>query len=151
MEGRRIAVGSTTYFVSGCEIPGSRELPWLDEECDAFVAILEPGRLKTGLADDIAVRLVRLRTDWVETMGGRSEFLHDHIDNWSVAIGRQVKVGDGSPMTAWHEDIASMEGMTDYIGLGGLGASDNKLVVVVGPDDSASLFASSLARAVTTR
>ena len=65
-----------------------------------------------------------------------------------MAVGRQLRVGDGSPMTAWHDDLTELDAMLDYISLGRLGASVNKLVLVVGPEQSASLFAARLGNAL---
>ena len=138
--------GSITYVVASQEVPRRDQLPWLDSECDAFVAILTDGLLTDEVAKAVSTRLVELPTDWIETMGSRAEFLHDRIDNASVAAGRQARVGEGNPMTAWHEDLSDMNAMIEYVRLGGLGASNNKLVVVIGPEAASSQFADGLRR-----
>jgi hypothetical protein len=53
-----------TYLISGHEARWCEQLPWQEDECDAFIAILEPERLIREVADDLSVELVRLRTDW---------------------------------------------------------------------------------------
>jgi len=96
------------------------------------------------LAPMIAEDLVRLPTDWIDIMGTGSEWLHDVIDRAAVAIGRQDRVGDGIPMTAWHDDLRDMAAMIDFLRLGGLGGTDHKLVVVVGDAPSTVGFADGL-------
>ena len=144
MEHILIAAGPTTYLVSDQEVPRRNQLPWRGEECDAFVAILDAGRLTDQLAEKVSFGLLGLRIDWVETMGRRSEFLHDCVDKASMAVGRQIEIGDGRPMTAWHEGLADIEPMIEYIRLGGQGASEYKLVLVIGPEHSAAAFADRL-------
>ena len=73
----------TIYLISDNEVPSLDQLPWSDEQCDAFVAILESAHLTHELARDIASGLVGVRTDWIETMGNGAEFLHDLIDRCS--------------------------------------------------------------------
>lgn len=144
MKSSTVILGSITYFITDCAAPPRDKLPWRDDECDAFVAILDAEFLTEQMARDVSRQIVSLRLDWVETMGKRAEFLHDSIDNASVSAGRQGKAGDGDPMTAWHEGLADIRGMVDYLKLGGLGASDNKLVVVLGPEHGVSLLADEL-------
>jgi hypothetical protein len=139
-----IIAGSTTYFISDHNVPAREQLPWREEECDAFIAILDPEGLTDEKAREACLGLIRLRTDWIETMGNRAEFFHDLIDNTSVAIGRQSRIGDGDPMTAWHDHFPGLAEMIDYVKLGGHGASENKLIVVIGPDFAAALFAERL-------
>ncbi len=138
-----VHAGSTTYFITDV-VPRPDELPWGSEECDAFVAILDPQLLTGQLATDLSLRIVGLTVDWVETMGEKAESLHDSIDNASVLIGRQKRVGDGIPMTAWHQDLSHVDQMRDYLVLGGHGGTENKLVVVIGPEGSAALLAERL-------
>jgi len=141
-----VIVDSTTYCICRGQVPTTYQLPWGDEECDAFVAILDPQMLNAVLAAQLAKGLVDLDTDWVETMGKKSEYLHDTVDLASVAAGRQTKVGDGSPMTVWDDDMTDFEAMVDYVQLGGQGAFDNKLVIVVGPKSAAVAFADRIGR-----
>ena len=134
----------TTYLVVHEHVPRVQDLAWFDSECDAFVAILDGVRLTDDVADKVATGLVALPTDWIETMGSRSEALHDRIDATSVAIGRQPQVGNGDPMTAWHDDKLDLRAMVEWIALGGHGAADCKLVVVVGSAKVALKFEGAL-------
>jgi hypothetical protein len=136
--------GSTAYVLSRNIVPLSDRLPWRDEECDAVVAILEPEFLTDTLADELASSLVALNTDWVETLGKNAESLHDLIDRRSVVLGRQNEVGEGNPMTGWHEELGTSEEMADFIRLGGLGLTENKLVIVVGSERGAARFITKL-------
>lgn len=61
------------------------------------------------MGEDIAREIVAANTDWVHTTGVHAEWLHDLIDQTSVMVGRQVKVGDGSPMTAWFSNSKTIE------------------------------------------
>jgi hypothetical protein len=130
-----------TYFISHLKVPSPEKLPWRKRECDAFVAILAPELLTDELAVEVSASLVRLCTDWVETMGGRSEYLHDMVDIASVEAAMQAHVGDGNPMTAWHDDMRDVQAMSEYLRSGGLGATDNKLVVVVGSEEATACLA----------
>jgi hypothetical protein len=96
------------------------------------------------LADQVSIGLLKLHTDWIETMGRGSESLHDRIDEKSVALGAQAQVGGGRPMTAWHEEFDDLDVMAEYVRLGGQGASRYKLVFVIGPEHSAAYFADRL-------
>jgi hypothetical protein len=144
--GIHVLFGSITCVVASQDVPRRDQLPWQDAECDAFVAILADGLLTDQVTKAVSTSLVELPTDWIETMGSRAEFLHDRIDDASVAVGRQNRVGEGSPMTAWHEDLADINAMIEYVRLGGLGASNNKLVVVIGPEAASQQFADRLGR-----
>lgn len=140
-----ITIGGTNYFVLNGMVPAQTDLPWDDEECDAFVAVLD-GKLLDAVANELSFGLVRLRTDWVEMLGEKAELLHDLVDEASVRAGREKTVGDGNPMTAWHEDLSKMMEMVEYVKLGGLGSSNNKLVIVVGPPHGAEMLADELSR-----
>ncbi|MBN2513795.1 MAG: hypothetical protein JXB18_12725 [Sedimentisphaerales bacterium] len=59
--------------------------------------------------------LVLKNTYWFYTLGPKSEWLHDQIDLASVRSGRQKTVGDGSPMTSWHEDVNTYAEMADFV------------------------------------
>lgn len=73
---------------------------------------------------------------WAEVLGVEAERLHDAIDEASVAIGRQLKVGDGSPMTTWKTfsriGPSERSAIAEYIATGGQGETDVKLIVVFG-------------------
>ncbi|HUA20269.1 MAG TPA: hypothetical protein VMU80_16200 [Bryobacteraceae bacterium] len=136
----------THYVVVERRAPVTDELPWKGEECDAFVIVLDGNLLSNELAAEIAEGLVQLPVDWIETMGDRCEYLHDLIDEVSVSIGRQGKVGEGDPMTAWHEEFSDEEEMVSYIRMGGHGAAEKKIVVVVGPEHRAAAIAHEIAQ-----
>ena len=135
-----MTVGSTQYAISDREVPSRGQLPWGDQTCDAFIAILEPELLTDRFAQELSLGLVGLQTDWIEAMGGKSEFLHDCIDGASVQVGRQMRVGEGNPMTAWHDEFSDIESMINYIRIGGQGASDFKLILLIGSERSQSVF-----------
>jgi hypothetical protein len=122
-----IRTGDACLYVCPFRVEYLRSLPWRAELFDAFVISLEDEDASERTRDAIA-ELVRLNNDWVETFGIAAERLHDDIDEASVAVGRQRAVGDGSPMTAWHDDLTSLERIVDYIRRGGHGSCDYKLV-----------------------
>jgi len=121
----------TAYLVTERKAPTIDQLPWNVEESDAFVVVLDGELLSDELAAEIAESLVKLPVDWIEIIGPRTEYLHDLIDEASVAIGRQPKVGDGNPMTAWHQ-FSDLYETVSYLRVGGLGATERKIVVVIG-------------------
>jgi hypothetical protein len=107
--------------------------------------MLDAMLLSDELAGEIAAEIVKLPVDWVEIFGSRCEYLHDRIDVASVSIGRQEKVGDGSPMTAWHNHLSEIEDIVSYIRTGGQGSAGTKIVVVIGPEHSADNVAERIA------
>ena len=135
----------TTYVVAQGNVPEANQILSTTEEFDAFVITLDSELLSEELADAIAARIVRLPVDWVETFGPRCEYLHDRIDAASVSIGRQEKVGDGSPMTAWHEHLSNIDDIVSYIRTGGQGTAETKIVVVIGREQSADTIARRIA------
>jgi hypothetical protein len=108
-------------------------LPWLLEEFDAIVLVTDETILTPELAQTIADRLVNLNNDWIEVLGKKSEFLHDLIDEASVAAGRQGYVGEGLPMTGW-DDEATPTSMLATVERGGHGGNNYKLIVIVADD-----------------
>jgi hypothetical protein len=108
--------------------------------------VLDGKFLPDNLAAEIAEGLVKLPVDGVETFGPRCEFLHDLIDEAAVSIGRQKKVGDGNPMTAWHKQFSDVNEIISYVRTGGQGASERKVVVVVGPMQGSATVAEQIAR-----
>lgn len=128
---------SITYVIAQGSIPDRDKIPWETEECDVFVVTLDGKLLPNNLADEIAIEIVSLPVDWVETFGPRCEYLHDRIDAASVLIGRQEKVGDGSPMTAWHNHLSDIEEIVSYLRTGGQGSAGIKIVLVIGAERSA--------------
>ena len=118
----------------------------ITEECDAFIVALDGEFLSDELVDEIAATIVKLPVDWVETFGPRCEYLHDRIDLASVAAGRQEKVGDGNPMTAWHNRLLNIDEIASYIRAGGHGAAETKIVVLIGAEHSVDLIARKIAQ-----
>jgi hypothetical protein len=106
------------------------ELPWGSEPFDCVVFLCDADGAKR-LTGALCAELARSRVDWVQVAGRAAEELHDAIDRASVAAGRQKKVGDGSPMTSWHEEAESLAAMAEVARLC-LGGQDSVLVLVVG-------------------
>jgi hypothetical protein len=69
--------------------------------------------------------------DWVQVAGSGAQDLHDAIDAAGVTVGRQLAVGEGSPMTSWHEEALAVEEMADVASLC-FGGHERVLVLVVG-------------------
>src|SRR4029453_2131316 len=95
----------TQYFATTATL--IEGLPWGDEQFYAlfFVsASAAPAKVEQALRS-----LVAANTDWIFTAGTQPEFWHDRVDQLSVEVGRQQQVGDGSPMTAWFEEITSLD------------------------------------------
>ena len=132
-----VRAGDNRLYVCPFDVEHLRSLPWGDEPFDVFLVAL--GDAET---DEVARRaiaeLVKLNNDWIETFGVAAERLHDEIDEASVAHGRQTTVGDGRPMTAWHDDLTSDSAVIDYIRRGGHGSCDYKLVAILETDRVAS-------------
>jgi hypothetical protein len=131
----------TTYVIAQGRVPGRNEIRWTIQECDVFVITLDGTLLSDEIISKIAAEIVKLPVDWVETFGPRCEYLHDRIDAASVSMGRQERVGDGCPMTAWHDDLSDIEDIVSYILTGGQGSAETKIVVVIGPEHSADNIA----------
>ena len=96
-------------------------------------------------------KLVALNNDWIETLGPGSETLHDHIDQASVDVGRQTAIGDGFPMTGWDEELVRSDEMAEYITRGGHGASEYKLVLVIGSKKHSIRFAEQMKQQIQLR
>ena len=137
----------TTYLIAQWNSPETGQILSIMEECDAFIVTLDGKFLSDELVDEIAATIVKLPVDWVETFGPRCEYFHDRIDLASVSAGRQEKVGDGNPMTAWHNRFGNIDEIVSYIGAGGHGAAETKIVVLIGPEQSADLIARKIAQA----
>jgi hypothetical protein len=114
--------------------PGfSGQLPWRRAKFDCFV-IPATSNLSPEILEEMAQELVSLNNDWIEVFGPASETIHDMLDNASVFIGRQKAVGEGLPMTAWHEDICELRKVAEYIRSGGHGYQKHKLILILGDD-----------------
>ena len=106
-------------------------LPWGDKQFDVLIPIFDESLLEDETAQSTIDRMILMDTDWFETLGEKSEWLHDYIDHASVRLGRQKAVGDGFPMTAWHTEATTIEKMTHHIRLPH-GASYKYVVYVLG-------------------
>ena len=104
-------------------------LPWERDSFDCVVFLCE------NLPDtaSIAAELAGTAADWIQVAGVGAEALHDAIDRASVTIGRQLAVGDGSPMTSWHEADTTPAQMAQ-VALHCFGGYDHVLVLVVGDE-----------------
>ena len=125
------SAGRQYFAVAG---PISLEAPpWGNAPFDALVFI---GASATDSQVQDALRaLIAANSDWIYTAGSRAKFWHDRVDQLSVEIGRQQRVGDGSPMTACFDEIQSLDQWETSYSFGGC---DYFLFVVVGQEIPAS-------------
>jgi hypothetical protein len=130
-----VGVGSDSagrqYFAMAGPAP-VEPLPWGEAPFDALVFVAA----STADSDVEATlrALIAANTDWIFTAGARAEFWHDRVDQLSVDSGRQQR-GDRRPMTAWFEDIQSLDQWDTSYSFGG---ADYFLFIVVGYDVPAS-------------
>ena len=116
----------SVFFEPGC----LSSLPWGNEQFD--VIILDClDETDANLVDQICGDVVCANTDWVKTTGARAQAWHDALDEMSVRVGRQIRVGDGLPMTSWHDDVRSVSEMADLVVHSALGGCDHLVVVVL--------------------
>jgi hypothetical protein len=106
-------------------------LPWSSGEFECIVLQLEP-QLRQESVLAVAREVALANTEWVHTTGSVAEVLHDAIDEISVSIGGQAAVGDGVPMTAWHDDVITVEQMICFATSVRFGGAENVLVLLVG-------------------
>jgi hypothetical protein len=133
---RKIQADDFEAYVMAYSPGFTQNAPWGRQPFDCFV--LDCGQcLGMRKARELARELALAENDWIETFGPGAEELHDVIDAVSVELGRQPAVGEGSPMTAWHEDVASKDSFADYVALGGLGSQSVKVILVIGSDPEA--------------
>lgn len=107
-------------------------LPWGDDSFDCVVFLCDT-HLGRGTREELSRDLVQANVDWVQVAGSGAEVLHDSIDRTSVAVGRQLAVGDGSPMTSWHEEAQAAEEMAEVAALC-FGSQDRVLILVLGQE-----------------
>jgi|WetSurMetagenome_2_1015567.scaffolds.fasta_scaffold00126_16 hypothetical protein len=100
-------------------------LPWRDEKFDCLIFNLSDDDLMEQAVDELLAK----NCDWIHTAGEGSKYWHDYIDQRSVDLGRQAAVGDGNPMTAWHEEITDFLKLKLTVNFGG---NDYFLIVLVG-------------------
>ncbi len=117
------------------------ELPWGKEEFDVSILIFDQSIALSNSVKKLVEELVRRNSDWFETLGVGAERLHDEIDKAGVRAGRQKAVGDGSPMTAWFEEVTDPKQMAEHSFLGG---SDNRVIVVLGTSKDFNRFVAAI-------
>ena len=127
-----IKVNDYHYYVCDCNDGVIGQLPWIDEMCDVILPIFDKSMVDSKVVQKQIDELILKYTDWFDVFGAKSKWLHDEIDKASVRLGRQKAVGDGSPMTAWHEEIRDYEEMVDNACHGVSGGNDNIIIFVIG-------------------
>src|SRR2546427_620165 len=90
--GRRYYVAR---YTSGC----FRGLPWGRRRFDCGIFVHRSA--SRGKIEDCIREVVRQNNDWVCTYGADAEAWHDRVDEASVEIGRQKRVGDGVQSRHW--------------------------------------------------
>jgi len=123
-----------TYFAVEYENGCLSTLPWGVEQFDCLILKNDNDEKMNQAIDELLAK----NCDWVHTAGKESEYWHDYIDQRSVDLGRQAAIGDGNPMTAWHEEMTGPEKWTPIINCGG---SDYFLIVLVGFTDIEKVLA----------
>ncbi len=115
-------------YRSGC----LAALPWGGQPFDCVVFLCDHAQAQVARVE-LSCELARTNVDWVQVAGSGAEELHDTVDRASVTVGRQRAVGDGSPMTSWHEDARAVDEMADVAALC-FGVHERVLVLVVGQE-----------------
>ena len=113
-------------------------LPWGDQMFDCVLVSIDSDAARR-LANSFSDAIVRRAVDYVQTTGVHAELLHDFVDEASVDAGVQHAVGDGHPMTTWHEDALSLDEMCEVAALC-FGGADQVLCVVVGTEHDQQAF-----------
>src|SRR5438034_3293387 len=83
-----------------------RTLPWGRRRFDCGIFVHWSASRES--VEHCIQEAVRRNNDWVCTYGADAEAWHDRVDHASVEIGRQKRVGDGSPMTAWFDEVTRL-------------------------------------------
>lgn len=84
-----------------------RAFPWRKSRFDVGIFVHPSARdeeVEACIRD-----LIGQNNDWISTFGADSKRWHDCIDRVSVETGRQKHIGDGNPMTAWLEKVATLK------------------------------------------
>jgi len=129
---------SAALYYPGCVAA----LPWGDEPFDCVIFLCDTGQAE-AVREDLSREIARANVDWVQVAGIGSEELHDAVDRASVAVGRQKAVGDGSPMTSWHDEASSIEQMAK-VAASCFGGEDRVLVLVVGREQDLAASAAAV-------
>jgi len=118
----------TAYFAVKYEPGCLNALPWGHEKFDCLIFKQGNDDLMKHATDELLTK----NCDWIHTAGEDPRYWHDYIDQRSVNLGRQAAVGDGNPMTAWHDDMVNPEKWESTINFGG---SNYFLILLVGFTD----------------
>lgn len=122
-------------------------LPWGEQQFDCVLVVADDAEMRR-LVGSFAEEIVRHAVDYVQTTGAHAELLHDSIDAASVGAGVQDVVGDGRPMTAWHDDARSLAEMCEVAALC-FGSADAVLCVIVGSEQDRHAFVALLRARLT--
>jgi hypothetical protein len=136
-----------SFFAAVFDGPAISPLPWGDVQFDCVLVCADPPRA-LRLAEAFASAIVTCTVDWVQVTGPDAEYIHDLVDQASVRAGVQSEVGDGRPMTSWHEDARSPTAQAE-VAHHCHGASDYVLCLVVGSDSEYRAFTEALSRSLT--
>jgi hypothetical protein len=112
-------------------------LPWGKREFNVFILSFDKTIADSKKVGILIDSLVRRKTDWFDVLGIRAEKLHDKIDRSGVRLGRQKKVGDGSPMTGWFEETTKVKDMAEHIWAS---CGDNIIIVILGSQNDFNRF-----------
>ncbi|MBT64909.1 MAG: hypothetical protein CML13_17050 [Puniceicoccaceae bacterium] len=120
-----------TYFACDYSEGVLSNLPWEDEQFDClfFPALPVDEPAYTSAIEEI----LKKNIDWVFTCEPDSERWHDVVDKMAVVLGCQQEIGDGSPMTAWFDEVKKIE---DWDAAYNHGGSDYFLFVFISAEDS---------------
>jgi hypothetical protein len=135
-----------SFFAAIFDAPPIAPLPWGNAEFDCILVCADPAKA-TLLAESFATAIVRCAVDWVQVTGPGSERIHDLVDEASVRAGVQAAVGDGHPMTSWHEEAVSPSAHAE-VARHCHGASDYVLCLVAGSESHYSEFIEALSRSL---
>jgi hypothetical protein len=123
------------YYAVRYEPGCFRRLPWGRRRFDCGIFVHPSASYEN--VEQCLQEVVRHNSDWICTYGADAEAWHDRVDHASVEIGRQKRVGDGSPMTAWFDEVTRLRdldmarcygGFTFLLVLVGFPADLNKTV-----------------------
>ncbi|MGJ8640870.1 MAG: hypothetical protein ACSHYA_15880 [Opitutaceae bacterium] len=120
-----------TYFACDYTEGFLSNLPWGDDQFDCLFFPASP--IDESAYAKAVEEILKKHIDWVFTCEPNSERWHDLLDEMAVALGRQKEIGDGSPMTAWFDEIKKIEDWDTSYNYGG---SDYFLFVFISASDS---------------
>jgi hypothetical protein len=124
------------------------DVPWSNSPFDCFLITGDNGNSRCHF-QQVAIDVVSSCCVWVEVCGFASQELHDAIDQSSVSVGRQQRIGDGSPMTAWHDELTDLDSVAAWIAIDGLGSEAIKVALVLSDDINPGTLAEQITRRLT--